>query len=146
MYQLGIDTKSLEPPHEYTPWVTIDGEYSLSATKSLESFLCNGALKDAPECSVKSSTLKDPQVKNCYREDVPKPLVSIRAYYEALCGGCIHFITQELEPTYMKLKKYLNVQLYPYGNTRESKDLDPYGNVGFKTHRSEFFLFLGSYL
>ena len=129
MYQLGIATKSLEPPHEYTPWVTIDEEYSLAATKSLESFLCDGALKDAPECLVRSRPLEDTHVVHCYREDVPDPLISIQAYYEALCGGCIHFITQELEPTYKKLKKYLNVQLYPYGNTRESKDLDPYGNV-----------------
>ena len=128
MYQLGVATKSLDPPHEYTPWVTIDGKYSLAATKSLESVLCNGALKDAPECLHKSSTLKDIELMNCYREDVPDPLVSIQAYYEALCGGCIHFITEELQPTYKKFKKYLNVELYPYGNTKESKDLDPAGN------------------
>ena len=129
MYKLGIATASLKPPHEYTPWVTIDDEHSDDAEDSLESFLCSGLLKEAPECKQQSTSLQSLSVKKCYREDTPVPSVSIELYYEALCGGCMEFITQQLLPTYMQLEKYLKVQLFPYGNTRVSKNLDPYGNT-----------------
>ena len=129
MYKLGVATKALKPPHEYTPWVTVNDVHSDEAQESLESFLCSGILKGAPECHGPNTAISDSSVKKCYREDAPVPSVSIEVYYEALCGGCVGFITQELHPTYRQLKKYLNVQFYPYGNTRISKTPDPYGNM-----------------
>lgn len=127
MYKLGLATNSLKPPHEYTPWITINEEHSFAEGPGLESFLCSDLLKEAPECKQQLQNIKTSSLNKCFREDSPAPTVLIEAYYEALCGGCMHFIQQLLEPTYTELHKYLNVQLYPYGNTRISKDLDPYG-------------------
>ena len=132
MYQLGIATKSLNPAHEYTPWVTVSGQHFDAAESDLELFLCNGLLKNAPECKKKNVLNTQNEisiVKNCYRDDVPLPMVSIGAYYEPLCTGCVDYITNQLRPAYLKLNKYLNVELYPYGNTQISKNNDPYGNV-----------------
>ena len=129
MYELGVATKSLHPPHEYTPWITINDEHLDGAQESLESFLCSGILKGVPECQEQNAQLTESSVRKCYREDTPVPLISIAVYYESLCGGCMGFITQELHPTYMQLQKYLNVELYPYGNTKIGEDLDPYGNI-----------------
>ena len=128
MYELGIATQSLKPSHEYTPWVTINGEHSFDeGTGGLESYLCNNLLKEAPECKQQTLTLMNAPLKKCYREDTPTTTVLIEVYYEALCGGCIEFITDHLHPVYMEFKKYLHVKLYPYGNTMMSKNLDPYG-------------------
>ena len=130
MYELGIATQSLKPSHEYTPWVTINGEHSFDeGTGGLESYLCNNLLKEAPECKQQTLTLMNAPLKKCYREDTPTTTVLIEVYYEALCGGCIDFITNHLHPVYMEFKKYLHVKFYPYGNTRMSKNLDPYGKT-----------------
>ena len=140
MYKLGVATNSLKPPHEYTPWLTVDGVHSEVAEDNLEKFLCSGPLKGAPECSDQEITtmmLSPPAIKKCYREDAPSTMVSIDVYYEALCGGCVEFITQQLQPTYPHLKKYLNVQLYPYGNTEMSEYLDPYGNKVYCPYSNE---------
>merc|ERR1712098_1037530 len=51
----------------------------------------------------------------CFREDAPTSSALIEVYYEALCGGCMDFITRQLHPTYMELKEHLNVKFYPYG-------------------------------
>ena len=136
MYELGIATQSLKPAHEYTPWVTIDGEHSFDeGTGGLETFLCSGLLKDAPECKQRTQIMRSAPAKMCYREDAPTTSTLIEVYYEALCGGCMDFITTELHPTYMQFKRYLSVQFYPYGNTMTSENLDPYGK-----HQSLFCL------
>ena len=114
MYELGIATQSLKPAHEYTPWVTIDGEHSFDeSTGGLETFLCSGLLKDTPECKQRTQIMSSAPAKMCYREDAPTTSTLIQVYYEALCGGCMDFITTELHPTYMQFTKYLNVQFYP---------------------------------
>ena len=133
MYELGIATQSLKPAHEYTPWVTIDGEHSFNeaSAEGLEGFLCKGLLKLAPECKTQIQTSKKLPMKKCFREDAPKSSALLEVYYEALCGGCMDFITRQLHPTYMEFKEYLKVKLYPYGNTMTSPNLDPYGmNLG----------------
>ena len=56
----------------------------------------------------------------CYREDVPT--IDVNLYYEALCGGCMHFVLYEIYPAYQKLNKYINLKLLPYGNTRMATD------------------------
>jgi len=43
-------------------------------------------------------------------------LVKINVYYESLCPDSKAFITQQLGPVYQKFKKYLEVELRPYGN------------------------------
>ena len=43
-------------------------------------------------------------------------LVKINVYYESLCPDSKNFITQQLGPVYQKFKKYLRVELRPYGN------------------------------
>ena len=131
MYELGIATQSLKPAHEYTPWVTIDGHhyYDESSAESLESYLCSNYLKEAPECKMQTQMLKKLPAKMCFREDAPTSAVLIEVYYEALCGGCMDFITRQLHPTYMEFKEHLNVKFYPYGNTATSKNLDPYGMI-----------------
>jgi len=128
MYELGIATQSLKPAHEYTPWVTINGEHSFDEeTGGLEAFLCSDLLKNAPECKQRTQMMSTAPAMMCYREDAPTTSTLIQVYYEALCGGCIEFITTQLHPAYMQFKKYLNVQFYPYGNTVTSGNLDPYG-------------------
>ena len=42
--------------------------------------------------------------------------VKLVLYYEALCGGCHQWITDEMYPTYQKLGKYMDVEFVPYGN------------------------------
>lgn len=131
MYELGIATQSLKPAHEYTPWVTIDGHhyYDESSAESLESYLCSNYLKEAPECKMQTQMLKKLPAKMCFRENAPTSSVLIEVYYEALCGGCMDFITRQLHSTYMEFKEHLNVKFYPYGNTATSKNLDPYGTL-----------------
>ena len=55
MYKLAMATSSLVPPHKYAPWVVIDGKQSLKGTEDLESFLCNGPLKNVQECQSTNS-------------------------------------------------------------------------------------------
>ena len=50
MYKLSVATSSLNPPHQYAPWVTVNGKHSENATDDLRTFLCTGPLKDVPEC------------------------------------------------------------------------------------------------
>jgi len=45
-------------------------------------------------------------------------LVKINVYYESLCPDSKAFITQQLGPVYQKFKKYLEVELRPYGNAK----------------------------
>ena len=59
-------------------------------------------------------------ISRCYREDVPT--IDVNLYYEALCPGCMNFVLNELYPTYQKLNKYINIKLFPYGNTRMETD------------------------
>ena len=47
-------------------------------------------------------------------------LVKINVYYESLCPDSKEFITQQLGPVYQKFKKYLEVELIPYGNANTS--------------------------
>ena len=54
MYKLSVATASLKPPHQYAPWVTIDGKHSADAEDDLRSFLCKGSLKDVEECHSKT--------------------------------------------------------------------------------------------
>lgn len=42
--------------------------------------------------------------------------VSIELYYECMCPYSRRFITQQLWPTYTKLRKFMKVALVPYGN------------------------------
>ena len=42
--------------------------------------------------------------------------VKVTLYYEALCGGCHQWISDEMYPTYQKLGKYMDVEFVPYGN------------------------------
>ena len=52
-------------------------------------------------------------------QDIPNlksDKVSVTLYYEALCGGCHEWITQELVSTYEKLGKYMDFEFVPYGN------------------------------
>jgi len=46
------------------------------------------------------------------------PTVKINLYYESLCPYCRNFIVSQLGPTFTKFKKYLDVELNPYGNAR----------------------------
>ena len=42
--------------------------------------------------------------------------VKVTLYYEALCGGCHQWISDEMYPTYQKLGKYMDIDFVPYGN------------------------------
>jgi len=46
------------------------------------------------------------------------PKVKLSLYYESLCGGCKHFIVEQLGPNFDKFAKYLDVHLNPFGNTQ----------------------------
>jgi len=70
---------------------------------------------------MKPKILEEAQtVSKCYREDIPT--IDLNLYYESLCPDCVHFVLNELYPTYQKLKKYINLKLFPYGNTRMETD------------------------
>ena len=91
----------------------------------------NISLEDLPKNFfvnfVKTPSLKiKHEIKRCFRDDVPT--ISVKVYYEALCPGCIHFLTSELSPTFQKLGKYIDLELFPYGNTKTEAVLDSEGN------------------
>jgi len=48
--------------------------------------------------------------------------VKLVLYYEALCGGCHQWITDEMYPTYQKLGKYMDVEFVPYGNAHQQQE------------------------
>ena len=70
--------------------------------------------------NLKQSNLETISVSRCYREDVPT--IDVNLYYEALCPGCMNFVSTELYPMFQKLHKYVNLKLLPYGNTRMETD------------------------
>ena len=75
---------------------------------------------------LKRSTLsRRKEITKCYRDDIPT--ISIKLYYEGLCPGCMYYVKYELYPTYQKLGKYINVGLFPYGNTRTEPTPDSEG-------------------
>ena len=55
MYKLSVSTASLNPPHKYAPWVTVDGKHSSDAENDLKGFLCGGPLRDVKECQKQKS-------------------------------------------------------------------------------------------
>ena len=70
--------------------------------------------------NLKPSNPETISVSRCYREDVPT--IDVNLYYEALCPGCMNFVSTELYPMFQKLHKYVNLKLLPYGNTRMETD------------------------
>ena len=100
-------------PQPQSVWIfqqPMDSESSVNF--SVENLLSN---------LLKPRKLQDTKViSRCYREDVPT--IDVNLYYEALCPGCMNFVLNELYPTYQKLNKYINIKLFPYGNTRMETD------------------------
>ena len=78
---------------------------NLSNNKGLDNFLQTTSLRMNKDVTTR-----------CYRDDVPT--IDVNLYYEALCGGCINFVENEVYPTFQKLSKYINLKLLPYGNTQ----------------------------
>ena len=110
---LTMSSLSMAKPQEQSVWIfqqPIDIDHQIDF--SVES-LMNRLLKPS---NVKEKTT----ISRCYREDVPT--INVNLYYEALCGGCMHFVLEEIYPTYQKLNKYINLKLLPYGNTRMATD------------------------
>merc|ERR1711997_28352 len=50
--------------------------------------------------------------------------VVVSLYYECLCPYCKGWITDQLVPTYQRLSKYMEVELYPYGNAHQEASGD----------------------
>jgi len=50
--------------------------------------------------------------------------VKVTLYYEALCGGCHQWISDEMYPTYQKLGKYMDIDFVPYGNADQQQSGD----------------------
>ena len=74
MTALGNFTDALNPPHTWTPWVTINGKHEEDAVKALESFLCNGPLKNVPECQTSTNGEQNNYIRQTisYRENAKK--------------------------------------------------------------------------
>ena len=110
---LSLFNLSTALPQPQSVWIfqqPMDSESSVNF--SVENLLSN---------LLKPRKLQDPKViSRCYREDVPT--IDVNLYYEALCPGCMNFVLNELYPTYQKLNKYINIKLFPYGNTRMETD------------------------
>merc|ERR1712002_419667 len=66
---------------------------------------------------------------------VSTPSVTIDLYYEALCGGCHHFIIEQLQPAMQKLGKYIDVTIYPFGNAEFTERPD--GGFDFECQHGE---------
>lgn len=54
--------------------------------------------------------------KSTITKDAATPdKVKVSVYYETLCPDSIQFITQQLWPTYQKVKDIINIELIPFG-------------------------------
>merc|ERR1712038_839478 len=50
------------------------------------------------------------------KQDVAAPRVKLDLYYESLCPFCSEFIQQQLYRTHAVFKKYMEINLNPFGN------------------------------
>merc|ERR1712002_234733 len=50
--------------------------------------------------------------------------VSMYLLYEALCGGCHHFIIEQLKPVHDELHEIMELDLVPYGHVTGSSPSD----------------------
>jgi len=48
-HQMAVVTESLAPPHQYVPWVTVDGEHSTDAENNFLSTVCNAYTGPKPD-------------------------------------------------------------------------------------------------
>ncbi|KAG8236601.1 hypothetical protein J437_LFUL016850 [Ladona fulva] len=46
----------------------------------------------------------------------------VTVYYETLCPDSVKFITKQLFPTWEKMKKYMEVEFVPYGNSNTTEN------------------------
>ena len=108
-------------PQQQSVWIfqqPIDAESKIDL--SVENILAN-LLKPTKSNEIsETNNLETKSISRCYREDVPT--IDVNLYYEALCPGCMNFVSTELYPMFQKLHKYVNLKLLPYGNTRMETD------------------------
>ena len=91
IHKLAERTKNLKPPHEYSPWVVINGVH----TEILQ-WKVSEDLKRLV-CKLYTGT----QPKEC-QGTFP---VLLELYYESDCSKCKSFITENLFPTWKTLEK-----------------------------------------
>jgi len=57
-HQIGVETKALDPPLTFVPWITFNGVYNEedynNALRDLKSLLCTKYLKGSPECEAET--------------------------------------------------------------------------------------------
>ena len=119
LLSLGV---SIAKPQQQSVWIfqqPIDSKPSINL--SVENILAK-LLEPTQSKEIK-------EVSRCYREDIPT--ISVNLYYEALCPGCMNFVSHELYPMFQKLHKYVNLKLLPFGNTK--METDNSGNINTKS-------------
>ncbi|TTH99994.1 Ras-related protein Rab-3A [Bagarius yarrelli] len=108
MHQNAKKTAALQPPHQYVPWITINGEHSEDLQQkpmsSLFQLVCS-LYKVLGQCVHGNSSR--------YADSV-----NVSLYYESLCPGCRQFLVLQLMPTFIMLNDIMNLELVPYGNAQ----------------------------
>lgn len=53
-------------------------------------------------------------------------MVKVSVYYESLCSDSIRFIVQQVYPTFEQLRKFISLDLVPFGKATVSKKITKY--------------------
>jgi hypothetical protein len=60
MHKNAVETKNLNPPHKYVPWVVVDGKPNTDITEDMLGWVCNNYKGTKPPACKKDS-------KKCYK-------------------------------------------------------------------------------
>jgi len=71
MHQTALNTINQQPPHQYTPWITVNGKVE-STSASLTKLVCDAYTGTPPAgCTRAAEEVVWPQPKPCYRDEEP---------------------------------------------------------------------------